>query len=141
MKAYSFINVVVLVNGVQLSGYPEGDDTVICERLNDSAFPSVGVDGIMTVSLSADHSGTIVVKLMQNSESNGYLTGLLAAQENGLFVPLFIQVQNTEGGEIVSGTQGFMQNPSTLQFGRELQETEWTFVVERLDIVNLGVAA
>ncbi len=141
MKAYNFSNVVVLVNGAELGGYPEGDDVVVCERLNDTAFPSVGVDGIMTVSISMDHSGSIIVQLMQNSESNALLSGLLLAQENGAFVPIFIQVNNTEGGEIVSGTQGFLLNPATLQFGQQLQAVEWTFIVERLDMMNLGVAA
>ncbi len=141
MKSYSFSNVIALVNGVELSGYSEGDDVVVAERLVDSAFPAVSVDGVMTVSLSADHSGTIVIKLKQNSESNAYLTGLLTAQENGVFVPIFIQVINTEGGEVISGTQGFMQNPALLQFGQQLQESEWTFVVERLDLINLGAAA
>lgn len=141
MKPYSFANVVALVNGVQLEGYPEGDDVVTAERFNDTAFPSVGVDGIMTVSLSADHSGSIILRLMQNSESNALLTGIIAAQENGAFLPSFVQVINTEGGEVISGTQCFLLNPANLQFGQQLQLVEWTFVAERLDIINLGVAA
>jgi len=141
MKSYGFRNVVAVVNGFTLSGFPEGDDVIVCERLNDSAFSSMGVDGIMTVSLSEDHSGTIVIQLMQNSESNGLLSGIIAAQENGLFTPSFVQVSNTQGGELTSGTQGFLMNPASIQFGQQMQAVEWTFVMERLDIANLGVAA
>jgi len=138
MKVYSFLNVVVLVNTVQLSDHPEGEDIVVAERFEESAFRNVGVDGKMTVSMNTDRSGTIIVKLKQNSLSNGFLTGLIVAQENGIFAPLFVQVINTEGGEVASGTQGYLEKPSALKFGQNLGETEWTFIVERLDILNAG---
>jgi len=141
MKSYSFNNVVMLVQGQEITGWPEGDDAIICERLEDSASHIVGVDGSMTMSISMDRSGTIKFKLMQNSESNALLTGLITAQENGAFIPVFIQIRNTEGGELVSGTQGYITRPANVQFGQSLQPVEWTVIAERLDIVNLGSEA
>lgn len=138
MKAFNFNNVIMLVQGSEITGWPEGDDVIICERSEDSGSHSVGVGGEMTFNLSNDRSGTIKFKLKQNSSSNLLMTGLITSQENGAFVPVFVQIKNTEGGELISGTQGYIVRPATMQFGAALGESEWTIVVERLDIVNLG---
>jgi len=140
MKAYSFKNVVMLVQGQEITGWPDGDDVIRTERVEDSASHLVGVDGTMTVNISADRSGRIVFRLMQNSESNALLTGLITAQENGAFVPVFVQILNTEGGELISGTRGYLTRPADMQFGQNLQAVEWTIVVERLDEINTGAS-
>ena len=41
MKEYSFLDTLLLVNGVEISGFDEGDDVINLERLNDSAAPIV----------------------------------------------------------------------------------------------------
>ncbi len=138
MKAFSFLNVVMLVQGQELSGWPDGDDVIMCERIEDSASHFIGVDGRMTVNISADRSGRITFKLLQNSESNALLTGLITSQENGVFVPVFVQIMNTEGSELISGTQAYITKPSNIQFGQNITPVEWVIVTERLDIINLG---
>jgi len=138
MKAFNFNNVIMLVQGSEVTGWPEGDDVIVCERSEDSAQHSIGVAGEMTVNLTNDRSGTIKFKLKQNSKSNALLTGLISTQENGLFVPVFVQIKNTEGGELISGTQGYVLRPATMNFGQNLGESEWTITVERLDMINLG---
>jgi len=141
MKAFNFNNVIMLVQGEEITGWPEGDDVIICERSEDSGSHSIGVDGSMTLNLSNDRSGTIKFKLKQNSKSNALMTTLITTQENGVFVPVFIQIKNTEGGELISGTQGYVLRPATMQFGGALGENEWTVVVERLDMINTGSEA
>ena len=37
MKKYSFLDTLLLVNGIEMSGYDEGDDVILLARLNDSA--------------------------------------------------------------------------------------------------------
>lgn len=138
MKSFNFNNVIMLVQGVELTGWPEGDDAIICERNNDTGTHSVGVDGSMTFNQSNDRSGEIRFKLKQNSSSNGLMTGLISSQENGAFLPVFVQIKNTQGGELISGTQGYIKRPATMQFGAELGDNEWAIVVERLDMINLG---
>ena len=131
----------MLVQGQEITGWPDGDDVIICDRLEDSASHLIGVDGSMTVNINNDRSGTIKFKLMQNSKSNALLTTLITTQENGLFVPVFVQIRNTEGGELISGTQGYINKPAIIQFGKELQGNEWIITVERLDQINLGADA
>lgn len=140
MKAFSFNNVIMLVQGSEITGWPEGDDVIVAERLTDTGSHSIGVDGEMTLNISNDRSGTIKFKLKQNSKSNALMTTLITSQENGLFVPIFIQIKNTEGGELISGTQGYVLRPAPMSFGASLLPAgnEWTVVVERLDMINLG---
>ena len=141
MKSFSFNNVSLLVQGQEITGYPEGEDIILAERLEDNAEHVIGVDGNMTLSISNDRSGTLVFKLMQNSQSNLLMTTLVTAQENGAFVPVFVQCRNTEGGEFMSGTQGYIPRPAALGFGQNAREVEWTIVCERLDFINSGTGA
>lgn len=138
MKEYSFLNTLLLVNGVEIGGFDEGDDTIVLDRINDSASHKIGTDGEMTLSISADRSGTVVFRLMQSSDSNAYLSGLINAQENGAFVPIFVQFKDTKGNDLGSGTQGYINRPATMTRGETAQPQEWTITVERLDLLHLG---
>lgn len=138
MKTFSFLDTVVLVNGVEITGWAEGDDVIALERLGDSASHVIGADGEMTVSLSADRPGECTFSLMQTSESNAFLSGLINAQENGAFVPVFVQFKDTRGGDIGSGTQGYIPKPAGMSRGNSVQPQEWKIVVERLDLLHVG---
>lgn len=138
MKTYSFLNTIVLVNGVAITGWAEGDDVINIERLGDSASHLIGADGEMTVSLSADRSGEMVFNLMQTSSSNAYLSALVNAQENGAFVPAFVQFKDTSGLDLASGTQGYIPRPAGMTRGTSVNPGEWRVVVERLDLLHGG---
>ena len=138
MKDYSFANTLVLVNGIEISGYDEGDDVINITRLGDSASHLIGADGGMVVSLSSDRSGEIRFRLNQTSSSNIILSGLINAQENGAFVPVFIQFMDTKGLDLASGTQGYMRRQPDMTRGVNSNSQEWTFVVENLTMVLGG---
>jgi len=138
MKDYSFLNTLLLVNGIELSGFDEGDDVISLSRMNDSTAHKVGTDGEMTISISADRSGTVVFRLMQSSDSNTYLSGLVTAQENGAFVPIFVQFKDTKGLDFGSGTQGYITKPADMIRGTNANSQEWAIVVERLDLLHGG---
>jgi len=138
MKSFNFNNVILLVQGVEITGWPEGDDVIVCDRRVDTGSDEMGVDGEMVLNISNDRSGTVVFKLKQSSTSNALMTGIISAQENGAFVPVFVQIKNTQGGELISGTQGYILKPASMQFGANHGENEWTVVVERLDMINIG---
>jgi len=138
MKEYSFLNTIVLINGFEITGWAEGDDVIQIERLADSAAHSIGADGEMTVSLSADRSGIFRMNLQQSSESNAQLAALLAAQESGSFVPIFAQFKDTGGNDLASGTQGYIPRLANLARGTGVNSQEWTVIVERLDMLLGG---
>jgi len=138
MKEYSFLDTILLVNGIAISGFDEGDDVITLERSVDTGAHKVGTDGEMTLSLTADRSGSITFRLMQSSDSNTYLSGLVLAAENGAFVPIFVQFKDTRGGDIGSGTQGYILRTATMVRGTNANAQEWSIVVERLDMLYLG---
>lgn len=138
MKTYSFLNTIFLVNGVEITGWDEGDDVISMARVNQSANDKVGVDGEMTVSISADRRGDVSIRLMQTSESNLYLSGLVNAQENGAFVPIFMQFKDVETGDLISATQGYIKKPADMQRGENAQSQTWEFRGERLDMLYLA---
>lgn len=138
MKEYSFLNTILLVNGVEIGGYDEGDDVITLERLSDSAAHKIGTDGEMTVSISADRSGSVRFRLMQTSSSNRLLSGLISSQENGAFVPVFVQFKDTRGLDLGSGTQGYIPRPAAMVRGTNATAQEWEIITERLDMLHAG---
>ena len=137
MRVYSFANTVVLVNGVELTGWSEGDDVINIKRLSDSASHKVGAGGDMMVTISADKSGEFTFKLQQTSPSNKFLLGLLALMEAGAktFVPVFVLFQDTYRNDLATGTVGYLKRPPDIGRGATAGDQEWTVVVERLDLV------
>jgi hypothetical protein len=137
MRTYSFLNTVLLINGVEITGFADGDDVIDMKRRNDSASDKVGADGNMMVSLSADFSGEIAIKLNQVSPSNKYLTKLLNLQEGrGVrFKAIQILFQDTYRNDVGAGSLGYIKKPADMTRGANGQVTEWQFVVERLDLL------
>jgi len=138
MKEYSFLNTLLLVNGVEINGFDEGDDVIQLARINDSSSHKIGSDGEMSLSISADRSGTVTFRTMQTADSNEYLSGLVNAAENGAFVPIFVQFKDTKGGDLGSGTQGYIAKPADMIRGTNANSQEWIITVERLDMLHLG---
>lgn len=138
MKNYSFLNTTLLVNGVEIDGWDEGDDVITMERLNDSASDKAGAKGEMVVSLSADRRGLVRFRLMQTSDSNKVLSALVGLQENGAFVPTFVQFKDVMTGDLASGTQGYIPRPASIVRGTTANSQEWEIRVERLDLIHLG---
>lgn len=137
MRAYSFSNTVALLNGVEVTGWAEGDDVIGIKRRVDSGSDSVGAGGDMMVSFSSDKSGEVTFKLQQTSPSNKYLTALCVAAEGGAdtFVPVNFLFQDTYRNDLAVGTVGYIKKPSDLMRGGKGGNNEWVIVVERLDML------
>jgi hypothetical protein len=137
MRTYSFLNTVLLINGVEITGFADGDDVIDMKRRTDSASDKIGADGNMMVSLSADYSGEVAIKLNQVSPSNKYLTKLLNLQEGrGVrFKPIQILFQDTYRNDVGAGSLGYIKKPADMVRGANGQVVEWSFVVERLDLL------
>lgn len=138
MKVYSFLNTIMLVNGSEITEWDEGDDVISIERRVDSAIDVVSADGVMSVAISADKSGVVGCRLQQTSTSNITFNTLIGAQENGAFIPIFIQFKDTGGLDLASGTQGYIRKHPTVTRGSGLNGQLWEVVVERLDLLLGG---
>lgn len=137
MKRYSFQDCVMLVNGVEITGWDEGDDVIKVSRRADAITDKVGAGGEMMVSVSADRSGEFAFKLQQTSSSNKYLQQLMDLQQasGSNFVPIGVLFQDTYRNDMASGASGYLKKPPEMSRGANAGTQEWTVVVERLDLV------
>ena len=137
MKRYSFQDTVVVINGVEIVGWADGDDVIQVKRRVDTISDKVGAGGEMMVSISADKSGEFTFKLQQTSSSNKYLNQLCQLQEaaGATFLPVNILFQDTYRQDLATGTVGYIKKPADLSRGAMANNQEWTVVVERLDLV------
>jgi len=136
MKRYSFQDTIMVVNGVEITGWADGDDVIDIERRSDSITDKMGADGGMMISVGTDKSGSVKFKLMQTSPSNTYLTGLIALQEaaGSTFVPCFLLFRDTYRQDLATGTNGYIKKPAKMTRGAQGNTQEWEIVVERLDL-------
>jgi hypothetical protein len=137
MRRFSFTDTIVLVNGVELTGWDEGDDVIAIARNTDSISHKIGADGTMMASISAYKSGTATFKLQQTSPANRYLSQLMDAQEasGSQFVPINFRFQDTYRQDMAAGTTGYLKRPSDMTRGAQAGTQEWAVVVERLDML------
>lgn len=132
MENYSFLQGSLLINGVEITGYAEGDDLINATRRVDSFSDVVGGDGQMAVSLNADRSGVITFRLLQTSKSNAYLSGLIAAAETGINVVVTAQYVGIGNADVAAGSLGYIVRPADMTRGTAINMQEWSVVVENL---------
>lgn len=138
MKLYSFEETTLIVNGAEITGFTDDDDSLIVRRLEDSFFHVTGNKGEMAVSLRASRAGEFVIKLQQTSEDNAAFSLLIGAAENGAFVPVAVLFKDNLGNDLMTGTKGYLRRPADATRGTPVQTQEWSIVVERLDMILGG---
>lgn len=138
MKLYSFVETTLLVNGREITGFDNSDDSLAMRRLEDSMGHVVGNKGEMAVYRRASKVGEILVKLQQTSDDNLFFSTLMGTAENGAFVPVAILFKDNLGNDIVTGNRGYLRRPADMQRGTTVSTQQWGIVVERLDMILGG---
>lgn len=138
MQTYSFAQTTLLINGVAITGYDEGDDVITMRRLNDNSSHILSADGVMTVSFSPDRSGEIIFRVNQASDINGTLSSLVTQQEQNIIVPISVQFTDLNGNDLISATEGYIPRPADVTRGLNTQSQEWRIVVENLVMLHRG---
>lgn len=138
MQTYLFGKTLLLVNGVPVEGYDEGDDVITMRRLNDNSSHIISADGVMTVSFHPDRSGEIVFRVNQASDINAFMSSLVTAQEQNVLVPITVQFSDLNGDDLVSATTGYIPRPADLNRGLNSNSQEWRIIVENLTILHRG---
>lgn len=138
MKLYSFAETTLLVNGRELTGFDNSDDSIAMRRLEDSMGHVIGNKGEMAAFVRASKAGEILVKLQQTSDDNRFLATLMAAAENGAFIPVAVMFKDNLGSDIITGNRGYLRKPADMQRGTPVGSQQWGIVVERLDMLLGG---
>lgn len=143
MKAHAFKNLHFFISAPpvvpaqEIKGYADGDDVFVADRAVDSVETVVGADGIMSVAIQSDKSGTIKIKLAQTSKSNRFLNTIINLQEGGpsTMAPIFGMMQEVYRQDSAIGSFGVIKKKPTMTRGKKTNDQEWEFVFERLDLV------
>lgn len=127
---------VISVGGVRIQGFAAGSYitvTQVAEAFNDEA----GSDGEVARVKSNDRRLDVVVKLLQTSQSNDYLSGLhltdLAAP-NGAGVVSF-QMLDLDGNTAVNGSKAWIKKYPDGDEDRTPKSREWMFRIASGDRV------
>ena len=116
------------VDGQKITGFAEGDDTLIVDHGADIGELVVGALGDSIFSQSADTSARITLKLLQTSAAHRLLSQKLKKQRASSvpssFSFFFKDRANGEGGQ---GPCYIMQAPS-VQKGKNATTREWVLV-------------
>lgn len=136
VSSYSAVNLIVTFAGVALNGFADGDDVVMVERNNPSMSQVVGIQGDAVYSQTADKSGKITIKLLQNSESNSLLTAKIQASEAGAIVSAPLIVTETGSDAKVTAMKCVIEGQPSFARGANANTVEWTFLSADITIAH-----
>jgi hypothetical protein len=133
MRLFDWRTNHVFINNVELTNYADGNDALGIKRAADIGTHKMDLNGKMHLSLSADKSGEVVVKLMATSPSNAYLNKLASSEDSvETFVPVSFRWYDAYRNDEAKGSIGYIKRPVDIVRGKEIVEQEWTFVVQDL---------
>jgi hypothetical protein len=136
--SFSFKDVVVLFNGIPLTGFADGPDAIVIERNVDAYRLLIGADGDAVALKSANRSGVATLRFLQTSSSNAVLTAALKVQDAGLLSPASFAVKDSNSQDLVLAEGAFPAGPPSLAYGDDHNKREWRLALPAVDIFANG---
>lgn len=148
MAAYSFKDITASLagpGGTIVIGIGSGaaDEGITVERSEDRNTMQTGADTHVTHSLHAANAGTVRLRLLKTSTTNGLLLNMLKLQlaVSALHGRNVISIQDTVRGDKVTCTEVSFAGEPALAFGKVAQVQEWTFHAGHVEAtLDTGVA-
>lgn len=126
---YSWKNVALTIDGRTVIGLAEGDDVLNIERNNELGDPMIGADGSALVSITADNSAKVTLKLLPTSPFNDFLNGKVMRMRSGGRVVFPLGFTDMSTGESGAGAEAIIIGEPTVAKGAKATERQWTFFV------------
>jgi len=138
-KTYSPAKVVVNLAGVlTLTGFAEGT-SIQAARAVDNSSQTVGMQGDVGLTATANQTGTITFTLMQNSEANLALSALQNAQDiDQTLYRTGISISDPSGGFLCHAEGCHIMTPPEMSLGDTQESKVWVFFVESLQFFTVG---
>ena len=125
-----------MVNGREMQNFGEGDDVITAEYREDRVSDTVGADGNMQASVSANQSAELVIKFLGTAPENDYLESLHQQFVDGVIGGISISVINAVTGQGVLSTTGYIPKVANFARGVNAQDREWTIIVPKLAVLQ-----
>lgn len=126
VRSYDPSQVVVTVNGAQMSGFADGTFVSVI-RSNDAFTKVTGADGVTSRSKSSDKSGELTITLAQTSPSNDILSALATLDELSSLGVVAIAVKDISGRSLFASGNAWIRKVPDSAFGKEIDNREWVF--------------
>lgn len=136
LKTYDPKKVSVIVGGKQITGFAE--TSMVTAAYDEDHYAKVaGVDGEVTRSKSNNPMGSVTLRLMQTSASNGWLQTLrrMDKESDAGVVPVLIR--DAGGNDLVICREAWVRKTPDMVREKTAQEQEWVLDCADID-VNLG---
>lgn len=136
-KTYAAADVQVIFGTRRLRGLAE-DSFVEIDRDENTFTKSVGSDGEVSRSRTANKSATATITLQQTSEDNAYLQGLHNTDENtgGGIQPF--KVIDKSGTTVAIATEAWVEKPAPIGFARDSGTRAWVIALAKVDYSGGG---
>lgn len=136
MRTYSFTHHMVMINGREMENFGEGDDVISAEYREDRVSDTVGADGNMQASVSANQSAEVMLKFLAMAPENDYLESLHQQFVDGEIRGISVSVIDAITGQGVLSTTGYIPKIANFARGTNAQDREWTIIVPKLAILQ-----
>ncbi len=134
--AWSFAEVAIMLNGVPLTGFGEGDDVVQVTTRTDRFSMIIGAKGKGVPVKSEDRSAEIVLGILQDHEDNAVIGGFLAKDDkSGTFTGVELQITVLKSGERIGG-RGVVTKYADRNLGAGLNRYDWAVIVEECEFLD-----
>lgn len=133
MATFDPKEVVVLLDGHEISDWADGSDVINLAFQKDAGEMVIGADGRGVFIASPDKSIKLTLKTKQHSADNAYLSKLYNQQKNRIktFVPITLSIRDLMNGDVVTASKGYFTTHPGLVRGAGHNANAWTFVFEQ----------
>ena len=137
-RVYSPKNVAVSFNGIAITGFAP-DSFIRARRNQESVLETVGAQGELALTKVADKTGEVELELLQTSESNLGLSGLLFTSEfvSDLIPVGEIMITDPSGSCLCVAHNAYIKAPPEIDLGASQSSRVWKFGCEQLVYVAL----
>lgn len=124
---YSMDRVVVTIDGRKVIGFANGDDVVSIEDTSELGTEIIGADGSSILSISADKSVKLTIKLLASSPFNQFLLNKVSVMRSGtgLAGAMVVGVLDTSMGYAGGCTTAMVMKKPNVGYGANPTEREW----------------
>lgn len=139
MAVFDPKEVIVLLDGKEISDWADGSDVINLAYQKDDGEYVIGANGTGVFIANTDKSGKLTLKVKQHSADNAYLIKLRNQQKNSIktFVPMTLSIRDLMNGDVVTAVKGYFTTPPTFVRGQGHNAQTWTLVFEQITQMNL----
>lgn len=130
MKTYNPKLINVVVNGILITGFADGDFVTV-ETDADLYTSIVGATGEVVRTKNLNRMATVTLTLMADSPTNDLLSALAIDAEGLAPVGSFL-LSNTNGTTIASAPSCWLKKMPSIAYGVEAGTREWQFACDEL---------